>query len=106
MHMKYIILIILMAITTYITRASCLVFFNNKKIPKLIQRFLKYIPVSILASLIFPSIVAPHGSIYLNITNPYIVASVITIASILLIKKGAISIVLGIISLILLKRLI
>ena len=95
-----------MAIVTYITRASFLVFFTNKKIPKLLQRFLKYMPVSILSALIFPSIFTPQGKLYLSIGNPYIGASFITIASILLTKKSPFSIVLGIISLIMLKNFI
>ncbi|PAB55918.1 AzlD domain-containing protein [Anaeromicrobium sediminis] len=106
MRLEYIILIVLMGIVTYITRVSFLVFFNNKNISKVLNRSLKYIPASILAALIFPGVFAPSGNLDMAITNPYIGASGITIISVLLSKNSAFSIVLGIVSLVLLRKFI
>jgi len=52
-----------MALVTYLPRAIPLVFFNNLKIPALLQRFLKYVPFAILGALIFPGIFSSTGQI-------------------------------------------
>ena len=106
MRIEYIILFIFMGIVTYMTRSSFLIFFNNKDIPKMLSRSLKYIPVSILATLIFPGIFTSHGKLDLAITNPYLGASCITVASVLLSKNSAFSIILGIVSLVLFRKFI
>ncbi|GAV22851.1 AzlD domain-containing protein [Carboxydothermus pertinax] len=106
MKTEYILLILLMAMVTYLTRVSFLVLFTNKNLPTVIQRALRYIPVAILATLIFPGIFAPQGKLDVSLTNPYIGASLITVASLLIGKNAILSIVLGITSLVVLRHLL
>ncbi|GAV25265.1 branched-chain amino acid transporter AzlD [Carboxydothermus islandicus] len=106
MKIEYILLIILMAVVTYLTRVSFLVLFTSKNLPTIIYRALKYIPVAIFATLIFPGIFAPQGKLDLSLTNPYIGASFITVVSLLIGKNAILSIVLGITSLVVLRYLL
>jgi len=93
-----------MGIVTYITRASFLVFLKNTDLPKVVYRSLKYIPVAILAALIFPGIFTPQGKLDISITNPYIVAGLVTVISVVISKNSVLSIVLGILSLVGLRQ--
>ena len=104
MRADYVILILLMGLVTYLTRVGFLVFSKKVKLPNVIYRSLKYIPVSILATLIFPGIFIPNGKFDIALTNPYIGASVITVGTVLISKNSIISIVLGIVSLVVLRQ--
>jgi branched-subunit amino acid transport protein len=92
-----------MGLATYFTRVSFLVFFKKVKMPDIIYRSLKYIPVSILATLIFPGIFIPNDKLDIAITNPYIIAGVVTVGTVLISKNSILSIVLGIVSLVALR---
>jgi len=52
-----------MALVTYLPRVIPLVFLRNLKVPPFIDRFLKYIPYSILGALIFPGIIHSSGTL-------------------------------------------
>ena len=103
MRTDYVILIFLMGLATYVTRACFLIFSKRIKLPNLLNRSLKYIPVSILATLIFPGIFIPNGKLDISVMNPYFVAGVITIGTILLSKNSILSILAGITSLVILR---
>jgi branched-subunit amino acid transport protein len=92
-----------MGLATYLTRVIFLVGSKNLEIPKVIHRSLKYIPVSILATLIFPGIFMPNGKLGFAITNPYIGAAIVTIIVVLTSKNSIISIIMGIGSLLLFR---
>jgi len=54
-----------MMMVTFIPRFLPFIMINNKKIPEKLQRFLKFIPPSILGALIFPGILqSVPGNIY------------------------------------------
>lgn len=103
MRIEYIFLILAMGIVTYLTRVSFLVLSKNVVMPKTLTQSLKYIPPAILATLIFPGVLAPQGKLFITLTNPYLWASLITVLVILLLKNPVLSIVLGIFSLMAIK---
>ena len=58
------ILVILMAIVTYIPRLLPMVFLKDMKLPPYLKVFLQFIPYATLGALIFPGIVISTGDIY------------------------------------------
>jgi len=106
LRVEYVVLVLLMGLATYLTRVSFLSFSKNVTMPAVVYRSLKYIPVSILATLIFPNILAPQGKLNIATTNPYIWAGFITVMTFLLSKNQVMSIIVGIASLVLLRTLL
>ena len=60
---KLLIIVMLMALVTYIPRAVPMTFLSSKKLPKFIKNFLHYIPFAALGALIFPGIFYSTNSI-------------------------------------------
>ncbi|MDD3839144.1 MAG: AzlD domain-containing protein [Clostridia bacterium] len=54
--MQYFIIILLMALVTYIPRLIPLTVLRNKKLPPFWNRFLRLVPFAILSALIFPQV--------------------------------------------------
>lgn len=106
MRNEYIFLILAMGLVTYFTRATFLVLSKNIAMPKILAQSLKYIPVSILATLIFPAIFIPQGKLFLAISNVYIWAGIITAVAVLITKNQVISIGMGIASLVIIRYFI
>lgn len=61
---EMILLVIFMAIVTYIPRMLPIVLFKDSKLPHFWRAFFSYIPYAALASLIFPGIIYSTGNIY------------------------------------------
>ena len=106
METKYVILILLMGLVTYLTRVSFFLLSRKVKLPDLVFRSLKYILVAILATIIFPGIFVPNKELDIAITNPYIWAALITAGTLIISKNSLAGIVLGIASLVVLRTVI
>ena len=87
METKYVILILLMGLVTYLTRVSFFLLSRKVKLPDLVFRSLKYIPVAILATLIFLGYLFPI-KLDIAITNPYIWAALITAGTLIISKNS------------------
>lgn len=61
---EMVLLVIFMAIVTYIPRMLPIVLFKDAKLPHFWRAFFSYIPYAALASLIFPGIIYSTGNIY------------------------------------------
>lgn len=55
-------LVVGMAVVTYLPRMIPLVFLKDMKLPSKIRRFLEFVPYTVLACLIFPGILTSSGS--------------------------------------------
>lgn len=55
-----------MALATYFTRYAMLAAFGTQ-LPGLVQRWLRYVPIAVLAALIAPAVLAPEGEAALGI---------------------------------------
>lgn len=93
-----------MAVATYLTRVTFLVFGKGVKFPPLFLRSLRYIPIAMLAAIIFPAVLAPQGQLAFSLTNPYLLAALATVLVVQLTKNSVVGIVVGM-GLILLLRL-
>ncbi len=101
---SYVVLILLMAVVTYATRVGLIGVAKQFEIHPLLRRSLEYVPVSILAALVFPAVLAPSGQIESPISNIYVWAAVVTVSILLTTKRQWMAIVLGVASLVLLRR--
>jgi branched-subunit amino acid transport protein len=100
----YLLLILLMAIVTYATRVGLIGVAKQFEIHPLLRRSLEYVPVSILAALVFPVVFAPSGKMEPPLTNVYVWAAVVTVVTLLTTKRQWLAIVLGVASLVLMRR--
>ena len=91
-------LIVGMAAVTYASRIGFFGISRQFELHPLLRRALEYVPVSILAALVFPTIVAPSGHVQPPLSNTYLWAAVITAAVLLVTKRGWIAIVVGVAS--------
>ncbi len=74
---EIVILIILMSLVTFIPRVLPILALSRRKLPELVERWLSYVPVAVLAALLAPSLFAPTGAVNLNLTvNPALWVSI------------------------------
>ena len=102
----YIAMILLMAVATYTTRVGLIGVAKQFQIHPVLKRALDYVPVSILAALVFPAVLAPSGQLESPVTNVYLWGSVITVVVLLTTKRQWLAIVLGVASLMLMRVLL
>lgn len=70
-------LIIMMALVTFIPRALPIVMLSRRRLPRLVELWLSYVPVAVLAALLTPGLFAPAGEITFNVSdNPYFWVSI------------------------------
>ncbi len=97
--------ILLMGIVTYATRVGFIGVARQFELHPLLRRALEYVPVSILAALIFPAVLAPAGRLESPAGNEYLWAALATSAVLVTTKRPWLAIVLGVTSLVGLRRL-
>nr|UWI49792.1 AzlD domain-containing protein [Clostridioides difficile] len=99
MNNNYIIIVILgMAIVTYIPRILPMIIFSKNDMPESIKDIMKFIPIAILSSLIAKDIFFNGDNLYLSFTNPKIISGIIVILVACKFKSIAVSIAVGAIS--------
>ncbi len=102
---SYLLLIILMAAVTYVSRVGLIGVARQIEIHPLLRRALEYVPVSILAALVFPAVFAPAGELESPLTNIHLWAAGVTVGALLLTRRQWLAIVLGVAGLVVLRRL-
>jgi len=101
-----VVLIVLMAVVTYATRVGLIGVARQFDIHPLLRRSLEYVPVSILAALVFPAVLAPSGDMQSPVSNVYVWASLVTVGVLLLAKRQWLAIVLGVASLVVFRQVL
>jgi branched-subunit amino acid transport protein len=104
MRPYYVVLILGMAAVTYATRVGFIGVARQFELHPLLRRSLEYVPAAILAALVFPAVFAPAGKMEPPTTNIYVWASVITVAVLVTTKRQWLAIVVGVVSLVLMRR--
>jgi branched-subunit amino acid transport protein len=75
--MESILLIILgMALVTYLPRFLPMYILTRLEIPKLVIDWLRYVPVAVLAALIVPGILTSERQVFVSLGNSYLVAAI------------------------------
>lgn len=106
MRPYFVLLILSMAVVTYATRVGFIGVARQFEMHPLLRRALEYVPVSILAALVFPAVFAPSGKMQQPLTNTYVWGAAITVGVLLATKRQWVAIVLGVASLVLLRRFV
>ncbi len=64
-------LIFLMSLVTYIPRVMPVILLSRRSLPLMVERWLSYVPVAVLAALLAPALLAPAGELTVTHTlNP------------------------------------
>lgn len=79
--MSDILLIVGMILATYPTRWVLFGFAQSLTFPKWFTTALTFVPITVLPALFIPIVVQPHGNLWLNLNNPYLVSA--TLAAII-----------------------
>ncbi|OEF97206.1 AzlD domain-containing protein [Desulfuribacillus alkaliarsenatis] len=66
-----------MAVVTYVPRMIPMVYLSDREIPSWLNEWLGYIPVTVLAALLFPILFMENGSLSI-LQNPYLLAALPT----------------------------
>lgn len=66
-----------LGIGTFIIRISFIALFGKWDIPPLLQRALRFIPVSVLFPLVVPQFLTRNNTIDLSLSNPHLVAGLV-----------------------------
>lgn len=85
-------LVLAMAIVTYIPRLVPLLWLRDVKLPPLLKRFLLFTPYAVLASLIFPGILQATNSLTSALTGGAVAAALALLrANLMLVVIGGIA---------------
>ena len=77
---SYVVLILGMALVTYLIRAAVFVLGEKLAFPPVVRTALSFVPVTVLTAIIVPMTVSPHGTgAELSWRNPQLVAAVVAI---------------------------
>lgn len=68
--------IILLAVATFVARSSFWLIGHHIKLPKRVQEALRYAPACALAALIIPDLLLSNGEVALSFDNPKLLAGI------------------------------
>lgn len=77
MRTDIILIIIGMAVVTFLTRFGCLLVFRQTGMPAFLTGWLRHVPTAILTALILPSLLLPKGYLDLSLQNHYLLAGIL-----------------------------
>ena len=92
-----------MSLITLLIKIIPAVLISNFKIPDFLNKILEFVPIAVLSSMVIQFIIIENGKINLSTTNEFIWASLPTLIVAILFKSLFITIVVGLISIIILR---
>ena len=92
-------------VVTYIPRMLPLVLLSKSTLPKKVEQFLDNIPIAILGSILFSSLLIRDESIDFSFHNEYLIVGVITIVFAKFVKRVDLIVVCGIVLTIIIRLL-
>lgn len=73
--MEIFLLILLLALVTYLPRIIPLLILSRLNLPTLLLEWLSFLPVAILGALLLPILVMPEGEMFFSFHNPFLLAA-------------------------------
>lgn len=67
-----------MAVLTYALRLLPIAALSRIRVPRPLERWLSFVPVSVMAALVAGEVLRPNGTLPPPLTNPYLLAAVPT----------------------------
>ncbi len=77
MRSEILYIILGMTLVTYFTRFGALALFRYTGVPIWLSKWLRYIPVAVLTTLIVPSLLLPNGHLDISFNNHYLIAGIV-----------------------------
>ena len=91
--MNYVVLILGMALVTYLIRCAVFVLGERIPFPPIVRSALSYVPVTVLTAIIVPMTVSPHGNgAEITWRNPQLVAALVAIVVCFVTKRPLLTI--------------
>ncbi len=66
-----------LAIGTFLIRASFIILIGERQLPPLLSRSLRFVPASILSALVLPQILTRNSALQISFTNPQLTAGLV-----------------------------
>lgn len=95
MSIKEMVMIAGMMIVTFGIRYFLFAFADRIKMSPWVEASLQYIPPAVLIAITVPAVLLPKGDWYLSVSNPYLIAAVVTTAAGILTKNLLATIAIG-----------
>ena len=70
-------LILGLALTSFIPRASFILLFARWPVPALVQRALRYVPAAVFSAILVPELVMSAGAVHIGLDNPRLLAGIL-----------------------------
>jgi branched-subunit amino acid transport protein len=71
------IIMIALAVGTFLIRISFIYLFSNREVHPLITRALRFVPASVLSALVIPQILTRNNSLNISLANPQLIAGIV-----------------------------
>ncbi len=106
MNLDVFLIFVGMGLVTYIPRYLPLALFTRIQVPEIVNRWLSYVPVAILAALLAPGVLMDGPNLFVSYNNPFFVAAIPTFLVAVLTKSMGITVLAGMILVIGLRSLL
>ena len=73
----FLLLILGLALASFIPRASFILLFARWPVPAPIQRALRYVPAAVFSAILVPELVLTAGSLHIGLDNPRLLAGIV-----------------------------
>jgi branched-subunit amino acid transport protein len=70
-------LILGLALTSFLPRASFITLLARWPVPALLQRALRYVPAAVFSAILVPELVLTAGSVHIGLDNPRLLAGIL-----------------------------
>ena len=70
-------LVLALALTSFIPRASFILLFARWPVPAPLQRALRYVPAAVFSAILVPALVLSEGSVQIGLDNPRLLAGIV-----------------------------
>jgi branched-subunit amino acid transport protein len=94
---NFVLLILGTMLVTYIPRMLPLVILSKTKLPNLVERFLDFIPIAILGSILLSELVLVDDRLDVSFENDFLIVGILTIVLARFIKRVDIIVLVGIV---------
>lgn len=73
----FLLLILGLALTSFIPRASFILLFARWPVPTPVRRALRYVPAAVFSAILVPQLVLTAGSMHIGLDNPRLLAGIL-----------------------------